>query len=396
MTADAIRLKKNEDRRLKAGHLWVFSNEVDTQATPLTDFTPGAPVRIEAHSGKVLGVGYVNPHSLIAARLVSRNPKITFDQSLLVHRIKVALGLRERLFAKPFYRLVYGEADGLPGLIVDRFGDQLVVQCSTAGMEAQREAIVGALVKVLKPAGILLRNDLPVRELEGLDEYVEVAHGEVPERVELEENGLRFLAPLHAGQKTGWFYDQRDNRARLGRYVAGKRVLDVFSYLGGWGVLAAARGASEVVCVDSSESALDLAGENATLNGVEIGTVEGDAFEALKALRDNGEKFDVVVVDPPAFIKRKRDIKQGEKAYHRITQLALRLLNRDGILVSASCSHHLPRRDLERIVLGAARHTDRVDQLLEVGEQAPDHPVHPAIPETAYLKAIYTRILPAD
>ena len=392
----ALRLKKQEERRLRAGHLWIYSNEVDSAATPIAQFAPGQAVVIEGHNGKPLGSGYVNPHSLICARLVSRDPAQRLDRSLLVHRLNVALSLRERLFPAPFYRLVYGEADGLPGLVVDRYGDVLVAQFTTAGMELVRDAVLEALDKVLKPRAVLLRNDGSTREMEGLASYVE-AIGEVPETVALEEHGVRFQVPLRGGQKTGWFFDQRPNRARLADYVQGRRVLDVFSYIGAWGVQAAVRGASEVICVDASQPALELAQAAAHDNGVaeRVGVMQGDAFEVLRALREQRERFDVVVVDPPAFIKRRKDGKAGEQAYHRINQLAMQLLQRDGILISSSCSHHLPMEGLQKLLLQSARHLDRDMQLLERGHQGPDHPVHPAIPETEYLKTLFCRVLPS-
>lgn len=391
-----LRLKKNEERRLRAGHLWVYSNEVDTARTPLTAFTPGQPVMIEAANGKVLGTGYVNPHSLICARLVSRDPAHALGRSLLVHRLNVALALRERLYAQPYYRLVHGEGDALPGLVVDRYGDVLVVQFTTAGMEQARDAVIDALQKVCKPAGILLRNDSPIRAMEGLHNYVEVI-GTVPEQIELEENGVRFRVSVQAGQKTGWFYDQRENRARLARYVKDMRVLDLFSYVGGWGVQAACAGAREVVCVDASQEALAQVAVNAGLNGVQdrVQTRKGDAFDVLRELREAREHFDVVVLDPPAFIKRKKDAKAGIEAYQRINTQAMQVLARDGILVSASCSYHLEAETLQQVVLAAARHLDRSVQILERGRQGADHPVHAAIPETEYLKALYCRVLPA-
>lgn len=392
----SLRLKKNEERRLRAGHLWVYSNEVDTARTPLTAFAPGEPVLIEAANGKALGSGYINPHSLICARLVSRDAAHALGRSLLVHRLNVALALRERLYAQPYYRLVHGEGDALPGLVVDRYGDVLVVQFTTAGMEQARDAVLEALHKVCKPAGILLRNDSPIRALEGLHSYVETI-GAVPERIDLEENGVRFRVSVQAGQKTGWFYDQRENRARLARYVKGLRVLDLFSYVGGWGVQAACAGATEVVCVDASQDALTHVGVNAELNGVQerVHTRKGDAFDVLRELREAREHFDVVVLDPPAFIKRKKDVKAGIEAYQRINQQAMQVLAKDGILVTASCSYHLEAGSLQQIVLAAARHLDRSVQILERGRQGADHPVHAAIPETEYLKALYCRVLPA-
>jgi 23S rRNA (cytosine1962-C5)-methyltransferase len=390
-----LQLKKNEERRIRAGHLWVYSNEVDTAATPLKGFQPGQQVQLLAHNGKSLGNGYVNPNSLICARLVSRDARYALDRSLLVHRLNIALALRERLFEAPYYRLVYGEADQLPGLVIDRYGDVCVVQCTTAGMEAVRDQVVDALHKVLQPAGILLRADSAVRQLEGLDLYQDSV-GEVPEQVSVAEHGLQFSVSLSQGQKTGWFYDQRMNRARLRNYVSGKRVLDVFSYVGAWGLQAAAGGAGEVLCVDASETALAQIHANAAASGVSarVATLQGDAFEALAELRSAQEKFDVVVLDPPAFIKRKKDAKAGEQAYYRLNQLGMQVLGRDGILVSSSCSHHLAESQFQKLLLHCSRHLDRHLQLLERGHQAPDHPVHPAIAETSYLKAMFCRVLP--
>lgn len=396
MSLPSLRLKANADRRLRAGHLWVYSNEVDVVATPLSAFQPGDQAILEAAGGKPLGVVALSPNNLICARLVSRDVKHVLDKSLLVHRLNVALSLRERLFDKPFYRLVYGDSDLLPGLVVDRFGDHLVVQLASAAMERNKDAVLDALVQVLKPRGVLWKNDSAARDAEGLERYVDTAFGVVPEWVALEENGVKFEAPVLEGQKTGWFYDHRMNRARLAPYVEGKRVLDLFSYIGGWGVQAAAFGASEVFCVDASGFALDGVERNATLNGVaeKVTCVEGDVFEALKELKAAEERFDVVVADPPAFIKRKKDLKNGEAAYRRLNEQAMRLLNKDGILVSASCSMHLPEDDLQNILLGGARHLDRNIQLLERGGQGPDHPVHPAIAETRYIKSLTVRLLP--
>lgn len=396
MTLAPLRLRPREHHRLRAGHLWVFSNEVDIKATPLTGFEPGQPVIIQDAAGQPLGSGYVNPHSLICARLVSRDPGVVLDRDLILQRLRAALLLRARLFEQPFYRLAFGEADGLPGLVVDRYGDIVVAQINTAGMERVKAGIVAALVELLAPRAILLRNDTSGRALEGLPGYVETALGEVPETVVLEENATRFEIPLLHGQKTGWFYDQRPNRTRLRAYVAGRRVLDVFSYVGAWGVQAAAAGAREVWCVDSSERAVALARANAGLNRVsdKVTVSELDAFDALKGLRADGERFDVVVLDPPALIKRKKDIKEGTRAYQRLNELAVELLADDGLLVSASCSYHLSREALQDALLRASRDHGRELQILEQGGQAPDHPIHPAIPETAYLKALFARLRP--
>lgn len=389
-----LRLRKNAERRIRAGHIWLYSNEVDTKISPLRNYTAGQQVIVEGYNGKVLGTAYINPQTLICARMISQDPEQVLDKSLLVHRIKIALGLRELAFPTPHYRLVYGESDLLPGLVVDRFGDVLSVQLNTAGMQVLEEDILDALEKVVKPQAIVLRNDGGMRKLEGLEEETRVARGTLPDEVYLEENGVKFHVPILAGQKTGWFYDHRMNRARLQHYCKGKKVLDLFSYVGGWGVQAAAAGASSVLCVDASETALDEVEKNAALNGVQdkVETMLGDAFEALKQLIQEGERFDVIVLDPPAFIKRRKDIKNGELAYQRINQLAMRLLEKDAILISASCSMHLAYDRLIDIVRSTSRHVDRQAQILEQGHQGADHPVHPAIPETAYLKSLVVRV----
>lgn len=388
-----LRLRPREGRRLSAGHLWVFSNEVDTDRTPLSGFAPGALCRVIGDRDHFLGYAYVNPHALICARILGRDARYPPGKSLLVHRLQVALALRDRLYPQPFYRLVHGESDGLPGLVLDRYGDVVVGQAGTAGMESLKDAIVAAVGQVIAPRAMVWKNDSGARELEGLPSYVEAAFGEAPDHVEVEENGVRFRVPMGAGQKTGWFYDQAANRNAFLKYVAGRRVLDVFSYLGAWGLAAARAGAAEVACVDSSAPALELLQASADANGLAVTTRRGDAFDELAALREAGERFDVVVVDPPAFIKRRRDIPKGQAAYRKLNQLAMQLLPRDGILVSCSCSHHLAQDDLIGAIQQAGRHVGRFVQIVEVGGHAPDHPIHPAIPETRYLKALTCRIV---
>jgi 23S rRNA (cytosine1962-C5)-methyltransferase len=389
-----LRLKPREDRRIAGGHLWIFSNEVDTARTPLASFATGALCRVVANNDRFLGYAYVNPHALICARILGRDPEFAPGRSLVVHRLQVALALREKLYSQPFYRLVYGESDGLPGLVLDRFGDVVVGQIGTAGMEALKPAIVEAVVKVLGPRALIWKNDSGARELEGLPSYVETALGPDVEETVVEENGVRFFVPMGHGQKTGWFYDQACNRRSLLKYVRGARVLDVFSYLGAWGLAAAAAGASEVLCVDSSAPALELLQRSAAANGLHnVRTERADAFDALAALRAAGEKFDVVIVDPPAFIKRRKDIPKGQAAYRKLNQQAMQVLGRDGFLVSCSCSHHLGVDDLMVTIQQAARHVDRFAQVVEVGGHAPDHPIHPAIAETRYLKSLFCRIV---
>ena len=394
MSIPVLKLKRGEDRRLRAGHLWIFSNEVDTAATPLTQFEPGAAVQVHSDKDQFLGHAYVNPRTLIAARIVGRDAAYPLDASLLVHRLRVALALRERLYREPFYRLVYGESDGLPGLVLDRYGDVVVAQSGTAGMDRLRAEIESAVNKVIHPRAIVWKNDSGARELEGLARDVSLAgEGEIPAEISVREQGVDFIAPLADGQKTGWFYDQAANRERLRRYLpAGARVLDVCSYVGAWAITALKGGAGSATCVDSSATALDYVSRNARANGVEVETLKDDAFDALKALQESGARFDVVILDPPAFAKRKKDAPQAQAAYRKLNQLALPLIDRDGLLVSCSCSYHMEADDLINAIQTAARHTSRFVQVLEQGGQSPDHPVHPAIPETRYLKSFFCRV----
>ena len=386
-----LRLKPREDRRLRAGHLWVYSNEIDTTATPLSAFAPGDLCRLEDARGKSLGLAYVHPKNLLCARLLSSRSDRPVDTDWFIRRLRSALALRDRLYPEPYYRLVHGEGDGLPGVVVDRYGDVLVVQIGTVGMERFKSEIVDALTAVLQPRGIWLRNDGVAREAEGLPLYVEAA-GDPPPEVELLESGVRFGTALDSGQKTGWFYDQRDNRDRFMRYVSGQRVLDVFCYAGGWGVRAAVGGASQVAAIDSSEPALAAVRANAQTNGVVVETMQGDALERLKRLHAEGLEFDVVVVDPPALVKRRKDFDAGFGHYAALNRAAMQLLPADGILVSCSCSFHLDEAQLQRVLLRESRGLGRRLQLLETLAQGADHPVHPAMPETRYLKGFIAHV----
>ena len=388
-----LRLKRGEERRLAGGHLWVFSNEIDTDATPLAAFAPGDPAQIRSQRGQFLGHAYVNPHALICARILSRDPAQPVGRELIDARLRAALALRQRLHREPCYRLVFGESDGLPGLVLDRYGDVLVGQIATAGMESLKATVAESVRELLSPAGLYWKNDSAARQLEQLPQVAEAAFGEIPAQITAVEGDLRFVAPLMQGQKTGWFYDQTHNRSRLVRYLWPQaRVLDVCSYVGAWAVTALKAGAAAASCIDSSQTALDFAQRNAQANGVALETHRADAFEAMKALHERGERFDVVVLDPPAFIKRKKDIPQGQAAYRKLNQLALSLIEREGLLVSCSCSYHLAAEELVTAIQTAARHAGRFVQILEAGGQSPDHPVHPAIPETRYLKAFFCRV----
>ncbi|MCX7112361.1 MAG: class I SAM-dependent rRNA methyltransferase [Proteobacteria bacterium] len=394
MNMNPLRLAKNEEKRLRAGHLWIFSNEVDIAQTPLKGFQRGDLALVEDVKGQALGVAYVNPDTLICARILSRDPRVRINEKFFLHRFEIALALRQRLFDRPFYRLVHGESDGLPGLVVDRFGDVLSVQTNTVGMEQLQPVIIATLEKFLSPRAIVMKNTSSLRQLEGLEEYTKLVSGELKGPVEIEENGVKFRADVLGGQKTGWFFDHRCNRALASKFAKGQAVLDLFSYSGGWGIQAAAAGAESVDCVDGSEVAIGLARENAKLNGVadQVSYEHSDVFDFLKLAREEHRKYGLIILDPPALIKRKKDVKAGIEAYRRLNQGALQLLAPGGILVSASCSHHLHREVLHDILRAAARHGDRHMAFIAQGGQGPDHPIHPAIPETDYLKAFFCSV----
>jgi len=388
----ALYLKPREERRLRAGHPWVFSNEVDVARSPLGAFAAGDFANVTAASGQVLATAYVNPATLICARVVSRRADRPLDAGAVRERVGRALALRERMAVGPYYRLVYAESDGLPGLVVDRFGETLAVQIATAGMERLRDEVLAALDGLLAPRAMVLRNDGSGRRLEGLEEGVQWVRG-ADAVVEIEENGARFPVSPGQGQKTGWFYDQRLNRVRVAAWARGARVLDLFSYRGGFGVQAALAGAAEVVCVDTSQEALAGVAEAAQLNGcaARVQCLRGDVFDVLKAMHEDGRRFDLVIADPPAFARRKRDLPAAREAYRRLNRLAMRVLCEDGLLFAASCSSHLDADGLRDALRGAARAAARRLVLLEQGHQGPDHPVHPMLGESAYLKGFLVR-----
>ena len=386
-------LKRREDTRIRAGHCWVFSNEVDTARTPLADIDPGAAVRVLDHRGQFLAHALVNPHALICARVMSTREDQPVGASLLVERLRAALALRERYAGGVHYRLVYGESDGLPGLIVDRYGPVLVGQIATLAMEQRRGMIEQALQEVLGPLQLVWKNDGNSRELESLPRELLSVNGVIPAELQVIEAGLRFAVPLAEGQKTGWFYDQTGNRDRLRTMLRpGARVLDVCSYVGGWGISALAAGAAEALCVDSSATALEWAQRNARDNGVELAVRRGDAFDELAALAAEGRRFDVLVVDPPAFAKRREDVPRAIAAYRKLNQLALQLAADDALLVSCSCSWHLPPEAFSELLQSAAMHAGCNLRFIGLGGQSADHPVHPAMPETRYLKALFGHV----
>ncbi|MFK7997591.1 MAG: class I SAM-dependent rRNA methyltransferase [Granulosicoccus sp.] len=390
-----LRLKKREERRVQSGHDWVFSNEIDTQTTPIKNLEAGSAVTLETANGKFLAHAYVNPHSLITARVTSRRAGRPFTATALRERLELALSLRSYRYRDNFYRLVHSEGDFLPGLTVDRYDDVLVVQITTAGMERYRDDIVDALKQQCSASAIFLRNDSAVRELEALPMYREWVHGDAVDVLHIVENGLKFQVPAEISQKTGWFYDHRDSRAALAPWVSGKRVLDVYTYVGGFGICAASMGAREVLAIDASQNAVDAALVNAGLNNCAdtFSAKCADAVEAMRNLFEEGERFDVVVLDPPAFIKRRKDRDAGVRHYALNNRLAMRLLNPGGVILSASCSQALSYDDLLQQMRKSIPRDSLGLQILAPVQQGADHPVNVAMPETLYLSGALARVV---
>jgi len=378
-------LKPTEDRRIRAGHLWVFSNEI-AEARDISE--NGGLVDVVSSRGRFLGFAYYNKHSLIAARLLT-NRREEIDRAFFVRRLTKAFEYRkEVLDSVRSGRMVFSESDLLPGLIVDKYESWLVVQLLTLGMERFRETILSALAELCSPQGILLRNDSPFRRFESLAEEVGVVHGELPDRVEIDEAGALFAVDLRSGQKTGFFFDQRDSRDIVRQLARGKRVLDCFCYSGGFAINAALGGASNVLAVDESQTALDLLMRNAELNAVteRITPTRADCFNSLRELSESGERFDLIILDPPAFVKSKSQLKAGLAGYREINLTAMKLLSPDGMLVTCSCSQNLSVPAFEEVLRAAARDAQvRLRQRAQL-TQAADHPVLQAMPETQYLK----------
>ncbi len=387
-----IRLKKHEDRRIKGGHPWVFSNEIER-----IDGARAAGVAAELFDagGGFLGCGYYTPHSLIAFRLLSRRQEDVDSVQFYEQRIAAALAHRRAIYpALQTFRAVYGESDFLPGLVVDRYGEYLSVQMLSAGMDLRRDLLLEALQRVFTPKGVIARNDVSVRSLEGLEEKVEILAGEVPELVEMEENGLRFLINLREGQKTGGFLDQKQNHLLLRDICRGRAVLDCFCYAGSWAVHAGHFGASSALGLDISARAVEQASRSAQLNGVSdrVRFEECDVFERLRSLKHEGAGFDVIVMDPPAFVKSRKNIAEATKGYLTINRRALELLQPGGYLITCSCSFHMGREAFREMLTGAARLARREVRLVATCSQAPDHPVLLSFPESEYLKCFVLQV----
>ena len=380
-------------RRAAGGHPWIYSNEIvmDGAAKALA---PGSLVTVMNDGGEAMGVAMFNPHSLIAARLMSRDASTTVDRSFLTDLLRPALGLREVLYSEPYYRLVHAEADGLPGLIIDRYGDVLVMQPNSAGMDRLTDELIDVLQDMLSPRAIIVRGDSPVRRLEGLDERHAIV-GTAPDGpITLIENGVTYLADVTGGQKTGWFYDQRDNRFFMAHLADGLDVLDVYAHSGGFGLAAAMGDANSVTMVDRSDAVCDLARQAAELGGRagRCTIVQGEAFADLTVRRDRDEHYGMVICDPPAFVHAKKELKSGTKGYRKLTRLAARLVDREGWLAIASCSYHVTEDLLlEQIRLGL-RDAQRAGKIIRRSGAGPDHPLHPGLPESAYLKFVCLRL----
>ena len=381
-----LRVKSREGRRARAGAPWLFSNEIEMTAEAKA-LTPGAAVNVVGDDGRVFGTGFFNSKSLIAVRLLDGAADVVLDADFFAAKLKRALALREALFETPYYRLVHSEGDGLPGLVIDRFGEACVVQITTAGMEARLAEVLEALDRTLTPQDVILRADAPARALEGLESYVKTAKGEAG-RIAVEENGVRYFADVAGGQKTGWYYDQRENRAFMAKLSRGKSVLDAYCHTGGFALAATKAGAREVAGLDSSAPALALAEESAAAGRLSCKFLKVDVFEELERLGAASERFDVVIADPPPFVKAKKDLETGAKAYRKLARLAASITAPGGTLFLASCSHNIPaERFASECALGLHR-AGRTARLIRQAGAGPDHPVHPMLPESAYLKAL--------
>jgi 23S rRNA (cytosine1962-C5)-methyltransferase len=387
-TRPTITLLPGRQKRAEGGHPWIYSNEIAMDAAAKS-LPAGGLVTVRKPDGKGLGVATFNAHPLVSARLLTRDATQKIDRTFLARTLRRALALRERLFPEPFYRLIHAEADGLPGLVVDRFGKALVCQFNTAGMALLEEDVLAGLDQVLAPEVVVLRNDSSARRAEGLSNEVRVAKGSVEGPVELIENGARFEADLLGGQKTGWFFDQRANRRFMSRLARDLRVLDLYTFAGGFAVEAALAGAREVVGIDRSEPALALAKAAAIRNGVAERCTfrRGEAFAEMERLAQEDERFEMVIADPPAFIKTKKDVGAGLRGYRKLAHLAGAIVAKGGFLFLASCSHNAEPASFAEAIRRGIADTGRNARILRSSGADADHPVHPALPESAYLKA---------
>ena len=394
MNSDAtatVVLRRGREKPVRNRHPWIFSGAI---ARLEGDAQDGDLVRVVDSHGSYLGTGYVNRHSQIAVRLLTWDPRQEIDRAFWRQRLERATGARGQRPLEDARRLVYAESDRLPGLVVDAYGPWLVMQCLTLGMARRRDEMTSLLAEIAEPAGIYARDDAEVRLQEGLPLEAGLLWGaEPPERIEIVENGHRFLVDIRQGHKTGFYLDQCQNRLRTAAYCGGAEVLNAFAYTGAFGVYAAAAGAKAVTNVDSSAQALALAAENVACNG--LGPQEmvvGDVFQVLRQYRDEGRRFDVIILDPPKFAGSQAEVMAATRGYKDINLLALQLLRTGGILVTFSCSGRVSADLFQKIVFGASVDAGRHAQILEWLAQAPDHPVLLTFPESAYLKGLLCRV----
>ena len=389
-----IRLRpKANARAIRHGTPWIYDNEIVTDRRSKA-LAPGTIARLEDEARRPLGTVAVNPASRIFARMLDRDPAAAIDRAWLAAKLDTARAHRARVFDAPFYRLVHAEADGLPGIIIDRFGDTAVIQPNAAWAERLADDLAGALVEVTRVVNVLKNAGGRARGLEGLDDRSAVLAGVNPGRVEVPMNGACYIADLEAGQKTGLFFDQRPNHAFAAGLARGGSVLDVFSHVGGFALAALAGGAARALAVDASAAALDLARAGAAASGTaeRFDTRQGDAFDVLEALGRDGARFDMVICDPPAFAPSKPALEAGLRAYEKIARLAAPLVAEGGYLGLCSCSH---AADLQKFRTACTRGIGRAGrggQLIHTGFAGPDHPQHPSLPESGYLKALFYRL----
>ncbi len=388
-----LKLRPGAHKRLKAGHPWVYSNEVDMD--PAAKALPsGTVVTLSDAGGQLLATAHFNARTLISARVLAFQPDVAIDQAFIAARLTAALKLRNRLYDRPFYRLVHADADGLPGLIVDRFDDAYVIQPNTAGMDAAIDVIAAALRDVGGARTVIVRGDNHARTLEGLDDQVRAVFGVVDGPVKVEENGVTFFADLMLGQKTGWFFDQRDNHAFMAALTRKCTMLDLYTHTGGFALPAAKAGATAVLGVDSSAPSLALAAKAATENGVaEICKFERtEVFPFLEAALARKQTWDVVIGDPPAFVKSKKDVKAGMQGYRKLARLCAGVTSPGGLLFMASCSHNAPLEEFTAAVARGLQDAGRDGRIIRTAGASADHPVHPHLPESAYLKAVVLQL----
>ncbi|MEQ1501017.1 MAG: class I SAM-dependent rRNA methyltransferase [Myxococcota bacterium] len=386
MPVPTVRLRNHRDARVKGGHPWVFSNEI---ADDVATLPAGGVVDVVDPKGAFVGRGTANPRSLIAVRLWSRSREDLDGPDWFAARLTAAVARRAAaLPGRTAYRLVHGEADGVPGLVIDRYHDVVVVQIGALGVELRKDALHQALRDVLSPRAIVLRSEGPARGLEGLDDERRVWSGDLTGPVEIDENGVRFRVDVLDGQKTGHFFDQSENRRFMGERCAGATVLDVYANSGGWALYAMRGGARSATAVDRSAGCVDAIRANAGLNGVAVEAVQDDGQAYLQRLVDAGARFDAVVLDPPAFAKNRKAAGAALRGYRKINALGAALVRPGGWLFTSSCSWHVDEERFVDAVASGARDAGKQLRIVRRGEQAPDHPVLPEVPETRYLKSL--------